>query len=56
MIFSKTRSVLSHLGYANPTALFSRKDLRLVAEEAGDDDLSDVGSMGAPAAHTHHSE
>jgi len=27
-----------------------------VAEEAGDDDLSDVGSMGAPVAHSHHSE
>lgn len=30
--------------------------LNLVAEEAGDDDLGDVGSMGTPGAHTHHSQ
>lgn len=29
--------------------------LRLVAKEAGDDDLRDVRSVGTPAAHTHHS-
>lgn len=29
--------------------------MNFVAEEAGDDDLSDVGSVGASAAdHTHH--
>lgn len=27
-----------------------------MAEEAGDDNLGDVGSVGAPAAHAHHSE
>lgn len=31
-------------------------DLRLVAEEAGDDDLGDVGGVGTAAGHTHHSE
>jgi len=27
-----------------------------VAEEAGDDDFSDVGGVGTAAGHTHHSE
>lgn len=27
-----------------------------MAKEAGDDDLSDVGSVGTAAGHTHHSE
>lgn len=30
------------------------KNLRLVAKEAGDDDLCDVRSVGTPAANTHH--
>ena len=30
--------------------------LNLVAEEAGDDDLGDMGGMGTPGAHTHHSQ
>ena len=34
----------------------SLKDLRLVAEEAGDDDLGDVGGVRTAAGHTHHSE
>lgn len=25
-----------------------------MAEEAGDDDFGDMGSMGTPVAHTHH--
>ena len=29
--------------------------LKLVAEEAGDDDFGDVRSVGTPTAHTHHS-
>lgn len=28
--------------------------LILMTEEAGYDDLCDVGSMGTPCAHTHH--
>lgn len=28
--------------------------LKLMTEEAGDDDLCDVGSMGTPRANTHH--
>lgn len=28
--------------------------LILMTEEAGDDDLCDVGRMGTPCAHTHH--
>lgn len=29
---------------------------RLVAKEAGDDDLYEMRSVGTTAAHTHHSE
>lgn len=32
------------------------KDLRLMAEEAGHDDLGYVERVRAPAGHTHHSE
>lgn len=44
------------LDYADPPVLVLWENLWFVAEEAGDDDLGDVRSMGATATHTHHSE
>lgn len=41
---------------AESVELGGLEDLRLVAEEAGHDDLGDVGRVRAPAGHTHHSE
>lgn len=35
---------------------FTNEKFRSIAEEAGDDDLGDVWSMGASITHTRHSE